>query len=103
MTDRIAAESAALPKIPRQVLDQNVADGPMTAQQVNVTMMALKKAIIERALGGELSSPASTRRPATEPGGEGVLPATGPETLPAGAREVDGNDCGLADLRAAMG
>lgn len=52
---RIAAESAALPKIPKEVLDQIVADGPMTAQQVNVTMMALKKAIIERALGGELS------------------------------------------------
>ena len=52
---RIAAESAALPKIPKEVLDQLVADGPMTAQQVNSTMMALKKAIIERALGGELS------------------------------------------------
>jgi transposase-like protein len=52
---KIAAESAALPKIPKEVLDQIVADGPMTAQQVNATMMALKKAIIERALGGELS------------------------------------------------
>jgi transposase-like protein len=52
---RIAAESAALPKIPKEVLDQIVAEGPMTAGQVNVTMMALKKAIIERALGGELS------------------------------------------------
>ncbi len=52
---RIAAESAALPKIPKELLDQIVAEGPMTAQQVNVTMMALKKALIERALGGELS------------------------------------------------
>ena len=52
---KIAAESAALPKIPKEVLDQIVADGPLTAQQVNATMMALKKAIIERALGGELS------------------------------------------------
>lgn len=52
---KIAAESAALPKISKEVLDQIVADGPMTAQQVNATMMALKKAIIERALGGELS------------------------------------------------
>jgi transposase-like protein len=52
---KIAAESAALPKIPKEVLDQIVADGPKTAQQVNATMMALKKAIIERALGGELS------------------------------------------------
>ena len=52
---RIAAESAALPKIPKEVLDQIVAEGPMTAEQVNLTMMALKKALIERALGGELS------------------------------------------------
>jgi putative transposase len=51
----IAAKSAALPKIPKEVLDQIVAEGPMTAEQVNATMMALKKAIIERALGGELS------------------------------------------------
>jgi transposase-like protein len=52
---RIAAQSAALPKIAKEVLDQIVADGPLTAQQVNATMMALKKVLIERALGGELS------------------------------------------------
>jgi transposase-like protein len=65
---RIAAESAALPKIPKEVLDQIVADGPLTAEQVNVTMMALKKALIERALGGELSHhlgyPAGAGKPA---------------------------------------
>jgi transposase-like protein len=52
---RIVAESAALPKIPKEVLDQIAAEGPMTGQQINATMMALKKALIERALGGELS------------------------------------------------
>jgi len=52
---RIAAESAALPKIPKEVLDQIATDGPMSGQQINATMMALKKALIERALGGELS------------------------------------------------
>jgi transposase-like protein len=52
---RIAAESAALPKIPKEVLDQIVAEGPMSGQQINATMMALKKALIERALGGELA------------------------------------------------
>lgn len=31
---RIAAESAALPKIPKEVLDQIVTDGPMTAYDV---------------------------------------------------------------------
>ena len=52
---RIAAESAALPKIPKEVLDRIATDGPMTGQQINATMMALKKALIERALGGELA------------------------------------------------
>src|SRR5438045_6604081 len=51
----IAAKSAALPKISKELLDQIVAEGPMTAQQINATTMALKKALIERALGGELS------------------------------------------------
>lgn len=41
---RIAAQSAALPKIPKEVLDQIVADGPLTAQDINATTMALKKA-----------------------------------------------------------
>jgi putative transposase len=51
----IAAKSAALPKIPKELLDQIVTEGPMTAEQINATTMALKKALIERALGGELS------------------------------------------------
>jgi transposase-like protein len=51
----IAAKTAALPKIPKELLDQIVTEGPMTAEQINATMMALKKALIERALGGELS------------------------------------------------
>ena len=52
----IAARTAALPKIAKELLDQIVAEGaPMTAVQINATTMALKKALIERALGGELS------------------------------------------------
>jgi putative transposase len=52
----IAARTAALPKVPKELLDQIVAAGaPMTAEQINATTMALKKALIERALGGELS------------------------------------------------
>jgi len=51
----IAAKTAALPKIPKELLDQIVAEGPMTAEEINATTMALKKALIERALGGELS------------------------------------------------
>jgi transposase-like protein len=50
----IAAKSAALPKIPRELLDQFV-QGPMTAEAIQDVSMAFKKALIERALGGELS------------------------------------------------
>ena len=50
----IAARSAALPKIPAQLLDQ-LFQGPMTAESIQDVTTALKKALIERALGGELS------------------------------------------------
>ena len=50
----IAARSAALPKIPQELLDQLV-QGPMTAESIQDVTTALKKALIERALGGELS------------------------------------------------
>lgn len=50
----IAERSAALPKIPQELLDQLV-QGPMTAESIQDVTMALKKALIERALGGELS------------------------------------------------
>ena len=52
----IAAKTAALPKLPKDLLDQIVASGtPMTAEQINAATMALKKALIERALSGELT------------------------------------------------
>ena len=50
----VAAKSAALPKIPKELLDQFV-QGPMTAEAIQDVSMAFKKALIERALGGELS------------------------------------------------
>lgn len=49
----IAAKSAALPSIPKELLDQFVS-GPMTGEAVNAASMAFKKALIERALGAEL-------------------------------------------------
>ena len=52
--EAIAARTAALPKIPKEVIDQFVS-GPMSAEAVQATSMAFKKALIERALGGELS------------------------------------------------
>ena len=44
----------ALPTIPKELIDQFVS-GPMSAQAVNAASMAFKKALIERALGAELS------------------------------------------------
>ena len=49
----IAAKSAALPSIPKELLDQFVT-GPMSGDAVNAASMAFKKALIERALGAEL-------------------------------------------------
>jgi len=49
----IAARSAALPSIPKELLDQFVS-GPMMGAEVNAAPMAFKKALIERALGAEL-------------------------------------------------
>jgi putative transposase len=51
-----AAEAAAarMPSIPKELIDQFVS-GPMSAQAVQDISMAFKKALIERALGAELS------------------------------------------------
>jgi len=45
---------AELPAIPKELIDQFVT-GPMTAEAVNAASLAFKKALIERALGAELS------------------------------------------------
>ena len=45
-----AAKSAALPKIPKELLDQFMS-GPMTGEAVNAASMAFKKALIEREIG----------------------------------------------------
>ena len=62
----IAARSAALPKIPAQLLDQLV-QGPMTAESILDVTTALKKALIERALGAELSHQLGYLPGATKP------------------------------------
>ena len=49
-----AAQAAVLPKIPPELLDQLVT-GPMTAEAVDDVSRAFKKALIERALGAEMS------------------------------------------------
>ncbi len=45
--------AAALPSIPKELIDQMVS-GPMDAAAVNAASMAFKKALIERILGAEL-------------------------------------------------
>ncbi len=61
-----AAQAAVLPKIPPELLDQWV-KGPMTAAAVEDASRAFKKALIERALGAEMSHhlgyPASADKP----------------------------------------
>ncbi len=49
-----AAQSRVLPRIPSELLDQLV-KGPMTAEAVQDASQAFKKALIERALGAEMS------------------------------------------------
>ena len=63
----IAAKSAALPKIPKELLDQFVS-GPMTGEAVNAASMAFKKALIERALGAELGHHLGYPNGADKPG-----------------------------------
>ena len=53
-TKAAAAAAAALPSIPKELIDQFV-KGPMSAEAVQAASMAFKKALIERALGAELS------------------------------------------------
>jgi transposase-like protein len=53
-TKAAMAAEAALPSIPKELIDQFVT-GPMSAQAVNAASMAFKKALIERALGAELT------------------------------------------------
>jgi len=50
----IAARSAALPSIPKELIDLFVS-GPMSGEAVNAASVAFKKALIERAMGAELS------------------------------------------------
>jgi transposase-like protein len=44
-----------LAPIPAEILDQLVRDGPLTAEDIETASKRFKKALIERALGGELT------------------------------------------------
>jgi putative transposase len=53
-TKAAEAAAAAMPSIPKELIDHFVS-GPMSAEAVNTASVAFKKALIERALGAELS------------------------------------------------
>jgi transposase-like protein len=82
-----AAAGAALPPIPNELIDQFVT-GPMSAEAVNDISLAFKRALIERALGAELSHHLGYRPGAAKPeqafnhrngsSGKTVLTDTGP-------------------------
>ena len=95
----IAAKSAALPKIPKELIDQFVT-GPMTGDAVNAASMAFKKALIERAMGAELGHhlgyPAGATKPDTAANqrngksGKTVLTGEGPVRIEV-PRDRDGS------------
>lgn len=58
---------APLAPIPAAILDQFVRDGPMTAAEVEALSRQFKKALIERALGAELSHHLGYRPGAAKP------------------------------------
>ena len=47
--------AAPLAPIPSEILDQFVRQGPLTPEELDAVVRQFKKAIIERALGGELT------------------------------------------------
>jgi len=45
----------ALEPVPSEILDHFVGQGPLTSEELEITVRRFKKAVIERALGGELT------------------------------------------------
>ena len=50
-----STSEAPLAPIPSEILDQFVRQGPLTPEALDAVVRRFKKAIIERALGGELT------------------------------------------------
>jgi transposase-like protein len=65
-TKAALAAVAAMPPIPKDIIDQFVT-GPMSAESVENISLAFKKALIERALGAELSHHLGYRPGADKP------------------------------------
>ncbi|MFQ1065032.1 IS256 family transposase, partial [Bordetella trematum] len=90
---------ADLPAIPPELL-ASFGDGPMTAEAINAASLAFKKALIERALGGEMNHhlgyPSGAAKPvdvANQRNGKGaktILTGEGPVRIEV-PRDRDGN------------
>ena len=80
--------AAPLAPVPSEILDQCVRQGPLTHEELDVAVRRFKKAIIERALGGELThhlgyppgsaKPEDTTNHRTGTSGKTVLTDDGP-------------------------
>ena len=74
---------APLTPVPSEILDQFVRHGPLSPEELDAAVRRFKKALIERALGGELTHhlgyPPEQRRPAPR-GTVGLAEQTGRES-----------------------
>ena len=52
---RACQEFCPLTPVPSEILDQFVRQGPISADELDAAVRRCKKALIERALGGELT------------------------------------------------
>ena len=88
---KVSPSEAPLSPIPAEILDQFVRQGPLTPEELETVVRRFKKAIIERALGGELTHHLGYARGDAQPGdttnhrngtsGKTVLTDDGPLTL----------------------
>jgi putative transposase len=88
---KTSASAARLAPIPSEILDQFVGQGPLTPEELETVVRRFKKAIIERALGGELThhlgyavggaKPEDTTNHRNGTSGKTVLTDDGPLTL----------------------
>lgn len=73
-----------LAPVPEEILDQFVRQGPISSEELDAAVRRFKKAIIERALGGELGYPPGGDKPDDSPnhrngsGSKTVLTDDGP-------------------------
>jgi putative transposase len=91
---------APLAPVPSEILDQFVGQGPISPEELEAAVRRFKKAIIERALGGELThhlgyapggtKPDDTSKHRNGTGGKTVLTDDGPLTLDV-PRDRDGS------------